>query len=223
MKTKVITILIILILIALAVFSPWRNLNINLGGILGIKNSTETSTLEVSSLGGKLKVFLDDNEVGSTNFQDPKLEISPIIAGTHKLKLMRDSDSIYPTYEKTILFAPGISSSISYELGLSEDLTNGWLIVPEKKVIKTASAETNITFRVLPEDAILSINGEKKDSKVVKLDPNAKYDVRITKEGYLPLSFQILGFDESKIKMSSEYEYIVDVKLGSIPLKVESK
>jgi len=223
MKIKVFTILIVLVLLALAVFSPWRNLNINLGSLLGIKNTSETSTLEVSSLGGKLKVFLDDNEVGSTNFQDPKLEISPIVAGTHKLKLMRDSDSIYPTYEKIILFAPGISSSISYELGLSEDMTNGWLIVPEKKVIKTTSTDTNITFRVLPEDATLSINGEKKDSKVVKLDPKTKYDVRLTKEGYLPLSFQILGFDENKVKQSLEYEYIVDVKLGSIPLKVESK
>lgn len=223
MKTKVVTILIVLILLALAVFSPWRNLNINLGSIFGIKNTSETSTLEVSSLGGKLEVFLDDNEVGSTNFQDPKLEISPISAGSHKLKLMRDSDVVYPTYEKTILFAPGISSSISYELGLSEDMTNGWLIIPEKRVIKTASTETSITFRVFPEDSTLSINGQKKDSKVVKLDPKTKYDVRITKEGYLPLSFQILGFDDSKIKLSSEYEYIVDVKLGSIPLKVESK
>jgi hypothetical protein len=43
------------------------------------------------------------------------------------------------------------------------------------------------------------------------------------KEGYLPQSFQILGFDDSKVKQSSDYEYIVDVKLGSIPLKVESK
>jgi hypothetical protein len=223
MKMKVVTILIILALLALAVFSPWRNLNINLGNIFGVKNTSETSTLEVSSLGGKLKVFLDGNEVGSTNFQDPKLEISPITSGNHTLKLMRDSDVSYPSFEKTILFAPGISSSISYELGLSEDISNGWLIVPVKKVVKTTSTDTDITFRVLPEDSVLSINGEKKDSKVVKLDPKTKYDVRITKEGYLPQSFQILGFDDSKVKQSSDYEYIVDVKLGSIPLKVESK
>jgi hypothetical protein len=89
--------------------------------------------------------------------------------------------------------------------------------------VKTTSSDTDITFRVLPEDSVLSINGEKKESKVVKLDPKTKYDVRITKEGYLPLSFQILGFDDSKVKQSSDYEYIVDVKLGSIPLKVESK
>lgn len=92
MKNKVVVFLAILLIITIVtVFLPVDK--INLVTLLGFENNSEYSALEVYSLGGDMKILLDDKEEGIVKESQGKFELSPIKAGRHKVTLERISST----------------------------------------------------------------------------------------------------------------------------------
>ena len=74
MKKVIIGFIIIILLIVLAIFSPWKNLDFSAENLLGVKDTTNISSLEVTSLNGEITISIDGIEKGHVSSKDTKFE-----------------------------------------------------------------------------------------------------------------------------------------------------
>lgn len=220
MKKFVIIFIVVVLLAVLAVFSPWKNLDLSLESIFNINNPNSQSSLEVSSLGGKISIFVDNVELGQTTVEEPKFVISPVSSGIREVKLQRVSDVKYTNFVRDINFEENITTSISWENGLTDETSSGWVLEPTKN-ITSQDTLIKLNFSILPLGATITMDGTKVETKSVDIDPAKKYEIKVEKEGYLPLSFSLFGFDDSNNENLKGYDFNLEVKLAEIPIKVE--
>ncbi|MEI6887268.1 MAG: hypothetical protein WCK31_03475 [bacterium] len=219
MKRIVFTILVIALLLVLAVISPWKNFQFSLESLLGNKVPVTSSSLEVSSLGGKLIVDINNTEVGKTSVDESKLEISPVEVGTRKVTIKRDSLTPYYVFERDISFEKGVSSVISWESGPNYNSSAGWILTPTKKNVISTNNDVVLSFITSKGDE-LYIDDVKTDQSNITVDPTKTYKISIKRDGYLPLSFQLFGFDNEKASQVKSYDFLIETKLAEIPIKV---
>lgn len=219
MKRIVFTILAIIALLVLAVLSPWQNIKFSLESLLGNKVPVSSSSLEVSSLGGKLIVSIDGKEVGKTNIDESKLEISPVDSGTKTVKISRDANTPYYIFERDIPFESGVSSVISWESGPNYNSSSGWILTPTKKNIVSTSNDIVLSFVTSKNDELF-IDDVKTSESNITINPTKSYKISVQRVGYLPLTFQLFGFSADRANQVKSYDFLIETKLSEIPLKV---
>lgn len=215
MKKILITLFIVCLLVA-AVYSPWQYISINLESLFGIKNNSNQSSLEITSLGGIINVYIDNNNLGKTSVNEQKLEIAPIVPGIHTVKLVRKDN--YYIFSKSINFVAGGKVSMGFEIGPTQNTTNGWIMIPTPKI--NENKNTYLIMNLDPPKSTILINNQKIDTTIFVVDVEKIYDIKIQKDDYLPITFQILGLSKEKLNQYRNFNIELDVKLFSLPIKV---
>lgn len=196
----------------------------------GVTKSSN-SAIESISLGGDMKLLIDGEEKGVIRGSQSKFELDGISSGVHKLELSKISDLPFPKFTTTLNFLDGFATTVVYEIGPSESVSQGWTIEPvEKKSDTDPSVLTIIpnieaaSIKMFNEDTneLLKIK-EGNQYQTYQLDFKNGYKINVEKDGYLPISFHIFGFNQNSDKVlekAKKYNYIIKVYLFELPLKL---
>lgn len=220
MKKKVGLCLIIAVLaVVAAIFAPWEGFTTLKNKLLGIGESY--ASLKVYSLGGDMKIFVDDEEKGTVREEDSYFEVFPIIAGEHEVKLVREAtlEGFYPDFSRVIDFEKGFDTVISWEIGPSSDSSSGWILYAQQTSKKAGMTSLNLTC--VPESCNILINGGTSEvAPISKMDLSLdrQYGFKASSDGYQDLEFQLFeSDDESRAKLEG-YELFLDVNLYKVPI-----
>lgn len=217
-------IVIILIAFLCALWSPWTSWNISFARLLGIEPPPQIGGLQVTSLAGEMEVFIDGISQGKTTPENSPLIIPAIEPGERQIRLQRISsvDDAYWEFNKLIKFESGVDVVISYELGPSENFSEGHVIYTTKTPDKVDGLRLNLVTNVT--DAVVKI-----DDIDVGLTPlvsqvitkDKQHTLLISKNGYEPQEFKLLPeSQEDRDKVSGfNLNVIVDLFLQPIPIK----
>ncbi len=226
MKKLVILVIILVACSVIGLWSPWRNLNINLGGLFGVSEIESLSGLQVYSLSGTIEVYLDNEYSGEITVEDSPLTVSKIEPGERIVTLKRKSDVLnsYQEINKLVTFVEGTNVVMSYNIGPVEEYSEGHIIYPEIKEIINEPTKLYITTSV--EDVSLQIDsslpevlrGLRGDRE---LDLSKQHLINISKNGYEPLEFNILPSNQEERDKLSKYNLILEVDLMKQPLNIE--
>jgi len=221
-------IIISILILVLAIFG--KDIIVYFLNSTGILKDTG-AVIESISLGGDMKIFIDGVEKGVVRGSQSKFELDGISNGVHKVELSKISDLPFPKFTTTLNFLDGFATTVAYEIGPSESVSQGWTIEPVEKdsVSDQSTIEiiTNIessSVKLFDEDT----NGEIKPlgesvNPTYNLDFKSGYKVSIEKDGYLPVTFNIFGYDagsEKILEKAKKYNYIIKVYLFELPLKI---
>jgi len=189
------------------------------------------SVLESISLGGDMKLFIDGEEKGIIRSSQSKFELDGITSGVHKIELSKISDLPFPKFSTTLNFLDGFATTIVYEIGPSESVSQGWTIEPQEKQIASDKSELVIipnvdaaSIKLFNEDTNEIISKREGMEQITyDLDFKTGYKILIEKDGYLPISFNIFGFEvgsETVSEKAKQYDYMIKVYLFELPLKL---
>ena len=210
----------IILLIIGAVFIPWDKLPEIKS--LFIKENDEVSSLKIYSLGGDMKIFIDNEEKDVIYEKDSYKEIFPISIGKHTVKLERISSSpnFYPKFEREIEFINGFETVISWEIGPSEASSSGWILNAKKNDLEENQA--NLFLSISPSDAEIDLNGEnidKNDLGNTSLSLDKQYIISASKTGYVNLEFEFLPEDQQERLKLAGFDLYLDINLYKIPIE----
>ncbi len=219
MKKVGFCIIILIIGILGAILIPWHRLDTFKDKMLGTNNSY--ASLKIFSLGGDMKVYLDSEEKGIVKSQDPYLEVFPVDIGDHVVKLERVSsqEGFYDYFEKEILFEKGFDTVISWEIGPTEESSSGWILYAQSSNEKKGNALLNISSDIETCNVVLNNTQEMEtpiNNEAIGLD--SQYNIKISKEGFQDLEFQILPEDQEARNRLDGYILYVEVNLYKIPI-----
>lgn len=204
MRKVAISLLIVITLVLLAVWSPWDNLFSN---NKSSNQDVKYSSLILNSLGGEITVFIDNVEKGIAVFGEDPLEVNAIESGNHKVRFSRQGseEGFYKDLETDIYFEEGIATVVALELGPSLESSSGYIIsavVPEKSF----NGEARLDIETNPKEAEIFVNDEligKSPLKDYKLDISSNYDIKIEADGYLPIEASLLPDDnDAKLRFA---------------------
>jgi hypothetical protein len=200
-------------LLALAAWSPWRNINIDVASLFGLSTPEQVSGLQVVSLAGNLEVSIDGNLEGTATETSP-LILPKVTPGDRIIKLQRKSDlaNAYITYSKLVKFTPGTDVILAYEIGPAAQFSGGHLIVASGIGNQADNVKLTLTSNVA--GASVEIN-----SVAVGSTPLLNFDVstlsqqsiKITKAGYETQEF--LLFPESQAERDKLRGLNLDVQV----------
>ena len=219
MKKVGLCIVVLIIAIIGAILIPWQKLNIFKDKLIGVDNNY--ASLKVYSLGGDMKVFLDDEDKGVIKSQDPFLEIFPIESGKHNVRLKRvtSDESFYPDFEREVDFAKGFDTVIGCEIGPTKESSSNWLIYAQQTNNNNGAALVNITSDIENCNVIFNDSDTQTipvQSKSIGLDQ--QYNIKVSKEGYQDLEFQILPEEQEARDRLDGYILYIEVNLYKIPI-----
>ena len=223
MKKKFLFILIVLIAaIVGAIYIPWDNLLVIPDRLLGVGDNV--SSLKVYSLGGDMKIFIDDEEKGLVSETDNYKEILPISEGLHEVRLTRiaSRDGFYKDFVKEIDFVGSFDTVISWEAGPSEKSSSGWILYAAEGNNQNNNSKLN--FSCIPENCSLVFNQDKVEVAPFQdysINLDKKYSLKAREDGYLDLEFELLPEEQEARDKLENYELFLEVNLYKIPL-VES-
>ncbi len=225
MKSFLKILLIIVGLLLLALWSPWTKWNIDFRPLFGIQDPGQIAGLVVNSLAGNIEVTIDNQVVGSATEEAP-LIIDSIDPGEKLIKLRRISDveNAYWAYSKVIDLEVGTTAVLSFNLGPSEDYSEGNIIYFERK----AESDLSSIFFTFDEDNVnLQVETQvfrslSKSGVVVPLDTLEQKSIKIIKTGFEELEFKLLPEDESDRSRVKDFNIKVDVYLMKQPVKVQT-
>ena len=121
--------------------------------------------------------------------------------------------------DRQISFEKGVSSVISWESGPNYSSSSGWILTPTKKNVVSTNNDVVLSFVTSKGDE-LYIDDVKTSESNITIDPTKTYKISVKRDGYLPLSFQLFGFDTDKANQVKSYDFVIETKLAEIPLKV---
>lgn len=219
MKKIGLCIIISIIAVLGAIFIPWDKLNTFKDRLLGMNNNY--ASLKIFSLGGDMKVYLDNEEKGIIKSQDPYFEVFPVDIGSHSVKLVRVSsqEGFYSPFEREIVFEKGFDTVISWEIGPTEESSSGWILYAQSSNEKKGSALLNISSDIESCNVVLNNSQEMKtpiSNESIGLD--SQYNIKVSKEGYQELEFQILPEDQEARNRLDGYILYVEVNLYKVPI-----
>lgn len=222
MKTFLKTLLVIVVLLLLALWSPWSKWSIDLRPLFGVNDPGSIAGLMVNSLSGNIEVTVDNQVVGSASDEAP-LIIDDIDPGEKLVKLRRitDVENAYWSYSKVIDFEQGTTAVLSFNLGPSEEYSEGNIIYFQKKL----GENPNIHFSFNQDNVSVQVetqvfNNVNKSGVSTPLDTTAQKEIKIIKVGYEELEFKLLPEDAEDRERVKDFDIYVDVYLMKQPVKV---
>lgn len=226
MRRLAILIVIVVTLILIGLWSPWRGINIDFSGLFGIAKQESQSGLQVYSLSGTLQIYVDNELKGEVTPEESPFFVAQIVPGEHLVKLSRKSDTpnAYWDFNKLLQFEKNTNVIISYNLGPEEPFSEGHVIYASEKEDLTkqtrlsVNANTegfNIQFDTLPIEKV-SFNEYQTD-----LDLTRQHTIKLIKNGYETLEFVILPSTQEERDKLSIYDLIIDSQLMVQPVTVE--
>lgn len=223
MKKFFIVILIIIALIALAVWGPWYRWNINILTLFGIENADKYTELKVKSLSGEIGIYIDDEFQGSVTDNEDFAEISSLKAGEHKIKLERTSASDYYVFERTISFEQGVEVVVAYDLGPNEIFSEGHIFYSKRNF--SNDGKSKLFIYAVPDMTKVYIDGifvGETPLRSIDLDITSQHIIKLQNVGYDDLEFTILPETlEDRQKLSS-FDLIIEAKLFLRPIKIQN-
>lgn len=223
MKKLLIAVIGVVLLIALAVWSPWDHITST--QIRGAEESYQVGSLIFTSLAGEVEVYIDGESQGSSKLGEEPLKINAVKEGTHQVKLIRKSDSkdFYQPIEKDIVFQEGIGVVMAYEVGPTKASSMGYTLfattIPEQQnTIQNAS----LTISTGVDDVDVSVDAASIGKTPVseeKILTTSNHTLKFEKEGYLPLEFELFPADEMQRAKFAGANVRVEVDLYKIPLQ----
>lgn len=227
MKKILFATLTIVVLVLLAIWSPWLRWNIDLANIFGVSKPDSISGLQVSSLAGEIEVFIDNNSVAKVTPDISPFILDRVTPGDHLVTLKRTGEfaDSYSTFNKLITFEENSAVVIGYNIGPDEVFSEGHIIYTTKKENSNSDSKLNITVNT--KDFNLTFDGlpvEKVESntKVMSVDFSRQHEIKIGKSGYESLVFTLLPemqSDRDKLKNS---DFNVDIQLMLQPVEVNN-
>ncbi|HUW21238.1 MAG TPA: PEGA domain-containing protein [Candidatus Bathyarchaeia archaeon] len=159
------------------------------------------------------KVFLNDEESGITPYFNDKLE-----ASEYTVKLVPQNGEDLINWEGKVSLVPNIVTSITYQLGTSEDLSSGEILSLEKITDSKASALAVVSQ---PDEALVKINGESKGFAPVLVDglPSGEYQITISAPGFVEKTISAQTVSGYKLTLSIK---LAREELGDVAEATES-
>lgn len=207
--------LALVVLLLLAVWSPWRTWDTDLPALLGYESPERLAGLNLTSLAGNLLVTIDGEQVGTA---DPNLELFQIEPGERLIRLQRGSEpaGFYEPVDIFVEFAPGLDVVIGYELGPNSQTTESHVLSASEFV--SADGATKMNFDISPVDARVYLNDLEVEGEVADLDLSTQYTVRVEKLGYESLEFVILPDNQGDRDKLAGHTLDLQVQLMQIPI-----
>lgn len=220
-------IIFVLAAFLLALWSPWRDWQINFSELFGVTPPQEVAGLQVSSLAGELLLYVDDSvePVATVSPENSPVQVPGIQPGDHQIKLVRTSEveGTYVEFNRLIYFYSGIDVVIAYELGPTLEFSEGHVIYATEQSATDSNAYLNISSNV--EGASVSIDQVTIGSTpIVKqpIDTLTQHRVVITKDGYEQQDFTVLPEEASDREKLAGLKLNIDVDLFLQPLQVNN-
>ena len=223
MRKFVIISTIVVLLILLALWSPWNNINFSWKKLLGIEKPDSYAGLVVNSLGGNMEIKIDGESRGEVNLANSPIELAEIDPGEHDIELVRKAsvEGGYESFFKKINFEEGINSVLSYELGPTNDFSSGYVFYAQSR--SNFGGEASLTVTSVPETSKVYLNdvvlGEA-PMRDVKIALTGKHKLKVEADGYEPLEFEILPDEQTSRDKLKDYSLYVEVRLFKLPLNV---
>lgn len=220
--------LIALILVScslLALWSPWVGWKLDASKIFGVGNPDSISGLYLYSLSGTLELEIDGESMGSVSALDSPLIIDRIEPGQRLVSITRTSqnNSSYWSFSELIEFTTGTNVVISYNIGPTEEFSEGNIIYTKPKVNTntnelTISLDTNDALVFLDDTPVQEINANTFKDKI-SLDSTHKLE--ISKPGFESFSFSVLPDTAVEREKLKDFDIFVNVRLLQIPVELE--
>jgi hypothetical protein len=226
MKKILLLTLAIILLVLLAVWSPWLRWNFNIAGLFGVSKPEAISGLTVNSLAGEIEVFLDNQSVAKVTPEVSPFILDRVTPGEHLVTIKRTGDfaSTYSSLNKLLTFEENSSVVITYNIGPDEVFSEGHIIYTTKKEgdvnsklnISVNTDEFNFTYDGLPVEKVKGKN------KTLDLDFNSQHTIKISKSGFESLEFTILPETQEERDLLKQFDLNVEVQLMLQPVEVVS-
>jgi hypothetical protein len=222
MKTFLKILLAIVVLLVLALWSPWSKWNIDLRPLFGVNDPGSIAGLVVNSLSGNIEVTVDNQVLGSAS-EDVPLIVDAVAPGEKLVKLRRitDVEDAYWSYSKVVDFEEGTTAVLSFNLGPSEEYSEGNIIFFQKRI----GDSSNIHFTFNEDNVNVQVETQvyknvNKSGVSVSLDTTEQKSIKIVKQGYEELEFKLLPEDANERARVKDFDIYVDVYLMKQPVNV---
>lgn len=217
-------IVIILIAFLCALWSPWTSWNISFSRLLGIEPPPQIGGLQVTSLAGEIEIFVDGISQGKVTPESSPLTIPAIEPGERQIRLQRTAqvDEAYWEFNKLIKFESGVDVVVSYELGPSEEFSEGHVIYATKTTDKVDGVRLNLTSGV--EGATVKIDdAEVGQTPLVAqvISKDKQHTLLISRTGYESQEFKLLPESQEDRDKISGYNLNVLVDLFLHPITIQ--
>ena len=169
------------------------------------------TTLEVITINGKAKVYIDSEEYGET-----PLTINDWAPGEYNIELEKisDSENFYQKQSFTVNLTKNTTSRIELEIGPAGILHGAILYYTPQNNLDKNSGELSVLCDI--EDSKVYLDGEyiKKSPVIAKVLTTKEYELEVTADNYDTLTLPVLVEDG----------YLLNVKtyLFPIPITFES-
>ncbi|HRN86268.1 MAG TPA: PEGA domain-containing protein [Candidatus Dojkabacteria bacterium] len=217
--------LLILSLILLAFWSPWQSWNFEWINIFGIDSRDSYSGLKVKAFSGELEVFVDGNSAGVTSDQESFLEVYPIEAGEHNIKIVRPgNDGFYSEFERNINFENDVDVVIGYDLGPSLLFSEGHILTAKKSFTKGVEPTLDILSTV--DDVDVKLDGRdigKTPLRSIPIGIDSTHILTFSKKGFDTLEIEILPTEQSERDKLKDVELSLEVNLFAKPVELTAQ
>lgn len=209
---------------ACAIWSPWTNWDSTVRNVLGIETQVELARLQVSSLAGEVEIYVDDELRGSVGPEGSPFLIEDIEPGQRSVRLVRTSETSgsYIDFNSRLNFSPEIDTVIAYELGPTEQFSEGHIITAYDNFLEDTGARLSV--RTEPAGASITLDGQPLGSAPVEnyaLSLDRPHEMRLTKEGYEELVITLLPQEQEARDQLEGFDIAVEARLFLIPLDLD--
>jgi hypothetical protein len=211
----------------LALWSPWLHWQINLAQLFGVTPPPEVGGLQVSSLAGEIKVYLNGSAEpeGVVTPESSPLIVPGIVPGEHQVRLVRSSEvaDAYWEFNRLIDFYAGIDVVMAYELGPTQDFSAGHIIYAQPGSGSGDGVQINVSTGVDQVEVLL-------DDLTIGSTPVAGYSItaneqhrlKLSKEGYEDQEFLILPTDHAERSRLQGLTLKIEADMFLQPITVHS-
>lgn len=219
-------IFIVVVAILLALWSPWMKWDFDFGKLLGVGTKEEIASLYIYSLAGEMQIYLDGELQGEVADDSSPFIIDRVEAGDRLVSLRRitSDGKELGDVSKVINFVEGTTVVFSYQIGVTDEFTQGHDIYAIPK--SDQSKESRINFFVNVPDVQVQIDeipaqtiSENRLTEILNFDTQHK--IVVSKNGYETLEFIILPETQEERNKLKSYDINVDIQLMVKPVTVQ--
>lgn len=217
--------LLLVFLVVLGLWSPWRKWDINFLQLLGIDGQEDFSSLKIRSLAGELDIYIDGELKGSANVADNDFaEITPVTVGEHLVTIKRKAEGAkYFELSRKINFDAGVDVVVAYDLGPSAAFSEGHILYSRRNYDGTDSPKLSISTN--PDTVEVFLDGVSVGTaplKELQLDITKQHKVKLVKPGYDSLEITILPEKQEARDLLKNLTLNLEVNLFAQPIKINT-
>lgn len=212
-----------LLLLACAIWSPWLSWDFSPLQLLGIVPPPAVGGLQVTSLAGSMKVYVDGEDMGTVDPETSPVLIPAITPGQRQIRLVRETEVVggYWEFNRLIEFDSGVDVVIAYELGPTEEFSGGHVIYATR--VETAGTNVLLGVSGMPDlQEVVLDNLPIGNTPILgmELDPTQQHIVKLSRSGYETQEFTLLPSDVAEREKLRGYKLNVEVKLFMLPIAI---